>query len=170
MKISNRRAKNQFTFIYVMLLSIFILNVFDDNVSGKLGGSLSNSYLLLLFLLTSFLLFWRGLPLFKYDSDGEVLIVKASEPVLISKISDSKFFAEFPKTKLRGFSIRENFFRKTLYLQLRGTDKRKTLKIPISYLNKKELVLLETSLKNVLKNNKKELVDEPRPVRGRIAI
>ncbi|MEN8136905.1 MAG: hypothetical protein ABFR62_00545 [Bacteroidota bacterium] len=165
MKISNTRVKFQYASIYVAFLLVFALNLFDDNVSGRYGNSIENGLLIFIFLIISFLLIWRGFPFFEYDSEGEVLVIKSSEPVLISKLSDNQFFAEFPKAKLNGFKIKSSFFRRTLYLHLNGDVKTKTLKVSISCLNKNEVLLLSQSLKNALRNCKKEVINEQRPLR-----
>jgi len=168
MKICNKRVRYQFKFIYLIILFVFILNIIDDSITGKFGNSIGDEIVGLIFFITSFLLIWRGFPLFKFDSNGEVLIVKSSEPVLISKLSDYHFFAEFPKAKLTGFKVKKILFKKTLYMYIQGSGRRKTLRVSISYLNNKEVSLLNQSLKNVLRNNKKEVVNEQRPVRGRV--
>ncbi|MCK5781066.1 MAG: hypothetical protein KAH10_00610 [Flavobacteriales bacterium] len=169
MKISNRRAKHQFYAIYMTILVIFLINIIDDIIPGRYTNSIENGGLVLLLFTTVLLLFWRGFPFFKFDSDGEALVIKSSEPILYSKISDNDFFAEFPKSKLGGFKIKNGLLRKTLYLNLRSSGKRKTLKIPISYLNKDEVSSLKQSLSTVLRNNKKEVIDEQGPLRGRVA-
>lgn len=160
MKFTNRRIKTQFILVYVVLFGAFVLNLIDDNVSGKMANSINNIYLLVFFVLSLLVLLWRGLPFFSFDSEGEVLIFSASEPIIISKLSDVRLQVEFPKRKLESFEIRSLFLKKVLYLEIKGTSKNKTLKLNISYLNSNELKLLTRSLKGVLKNNKKELIDE----------
>jgi len=160
MKLTNDRIRRQFVVIYFMLFSLFILNIVDDSVSGRMANSIDNYQLLVFFSISILVLLWRGLPLFSYDSEGEVLIFNSSEPVIISQLSDVRLQVEFPKRKLESFKVKKMLFKKVLYLVVKGSNKSKTLKLNISYLNNRELKLLIKSLNNVLKNNKKELVNE----------
>ena len=155
MIINNRRVKKQIVFQYLLIVVIVAISVFDDSISGFYKDFISETYLYQFLALVVIVLFWLGYPLFNYDSDGEALVLEASEPILISKITGRKFVAEFPKNKLQDFRIKELMFKKTLYLHLRSKDKTTVLKSSISYLNEKEVSRLKKSLNKVLKNNKK---------------
>jgi len=153
MRISNKRVKKQFLVIYIITLFILIISIVDDGISGVYRNFIDEQYLLLVIIAILLMLSWLGSPLFKYDSDGEVLIIESCEPALMSRFTGKHFSAEFPKVKLINFKINELLLKKTLYLYLRGKNKDTVLKTSVSYLNSKELMLLEKSLNKVLKNN-----------------
>jgi hypothetical protein len=155
MIINNKRVKKQIGFQYLLMLGIVILSILDNSISGFYKDFISETYLYRFLAVVALFLVWLGYPLFRYDSDGEALVLEASEPILISKITGRKFVAEFPKNKLEDFRIRELMFKKTLYLHLRSKDKTTVLKSSISYLNEKEVSRLKRSLNKVLTNNKK---------------
>ena len=160
MKISNSSVKHLFLSVYIFIGALLLINIIDDNISGSIGNSINNSYLMIILGLFIVILFWRGLPLFQFDSEGEVLIFSASEPLIISRFSDVKLLVEFPKRKLESFRVKRLPLKRVLYLNIKSSNKSKTLKFNISYLRKNELKLLVRSLNKVLKNNKKELLDE----------
>lgn len=153
MKINNKRVQKKFSVIYLLTLLVFIISILDNEISGRYSNFITKEHILILVGVISLMLFWLGMPLFNYDSDGEVLVIESSEPVLISRITRKHFISEFPKVKLYDFKIKELLLSKTLYLYLRGKKKETVLKTSVSYLNAKELLLLKRSLNKVLKNN-----------------
>lgn len=168
MRIRNKRSENIFKGIYLLILILFVINVVDDNIKGIYHNFLVLDKLLFFVGGVTAFLIWLGYPVFKYDSDGEVLIVESSEPVLLSRFLSKHFFAEFPKYKLRHFKIKRFFFRRTLYLYLDGKKSKIALKTTISYLDNKQIYLLDKSLNKVIRNNKKRTVNERRPIRRRV--
>ena len=153
MRISNKRVKKQFLVIYIITLFILILSIVDNGISGIYSNFIAEEYLLLVIMAVLLMFYWLGSPLFNYDSDGEVLIIESSEPLLVSRFTGKHFSAEFPKVKLINFEINQLLLKKTLYLYLRGENKETVLKTSVSYLSGRELVLLEKSLNKVLKQN-----------------
>ena len=153
MIINNKRVKKHFSLIYIITLFVLIISIVDDGISGTYRNFLAEEYLLLVIIGILVMMYWLGSPLFKYDSDGEVLIIESSEPILVSRFTGKHFSAEFPKVKLINFEINQLLLKKTLYLYLRGKNKEKVLKTSVSYLSGKELLLLEKSLNKVLKKN-----------------
>jgi len=158
MVIKNGRAKKQISAVYTFVFLVFVIGVIDDMITGHYHNFLGEYFFISIFSVSLLILYWLGLPFFEYDSDGEALVVKASEPVLISNVTGKRFSAEFPKSKLVDFEIEKSFLKKTLYLHLNSKDKKTVLKTSVSYLNKNELSTLEKSLNNVLKNNDKSIL------------
>jgi hypothetical protein len=120
-------------------------------IEGSLSGIPPLTPFALAFL---YFLYYRGLPVFEYDSDGEVLILIAQEPVLQGY--SQKFFKriEFPKRKLKGYKVKKRLFQRILILYIHSHEGHsKTSKMKISYLKSKEVKDVEMSLKRCLKRN-----------------
>ncbi|EKB58492.1 hypothetical protein [Bergeyella zoohelcum] len=134
----------------LMILSlVFGILAFVFNYKAKL---LPHNYLFLVFSgLVALIYFMRGKEYFDYDSDGEALNFKNYSPIPFwSKKSD-----EFPKYKLKEFSIADAFLYKKLYIKIdskKGKDI--ILRYDISYLNTNEIKDLYRSLSKVVKKNK----------------
>jgi hypothetical protein len=98
---------------------------------------------------------WRGLPVFEYDSDGEVLIFTAKDPALMAFSRKFVMHSEFPRRKLKGYKFKVYPFRKILYVNIESKEGGvKKNKISLSYISKRDFKDLERSLRGVMKKNK----------------
>lgn len=164
MVIKNKHTVTKLKVTYLFVISILIIVLLEGYISGIYKNLIKDEFIFtssIVFLIFSM---WRGLPILKYDSDGEVLIFKKYEPVLITRILHKQQLVEFPKQKLIKYEISSFLLRKKLYLHLDHKNKPKIVKVTISYLNNDEVSLLEKSLNKVLKNNSKEIINERRAV------
>ncbi len=157
MKLVNKRVKKRLLGIYIVGIIVLIMSTIDNYIPGAYKHFMGGDYYVQIIGILILFLFWLGYPLFRYDSEGEVLIIEASEPIFISKLFDKQFSTEFPKVKLYDFKIKSILFRRTLSLYIKGRKGKSTLKVPISYLNSREVKYLNKSLNNILKNNKKDI-------------
>ena len=152
MRLHNKQRYSFFKFYYLLL----ILTILFDLVRAGLDGSFGDLPLVSPFVMILGLVLWyRGLPVFEFDSDGEVLIISAKEPFLAGFSKSFSKHSEFPKRKLRSFRIRSYPFRKILIVSIdskEGTPKK--TKFPISYMRKGEVRDIERSLRRVLKREK----------------
>lgn len=152
MRLHNKQRYSFFKFYYLLL----ILTMLFDLVRAGLDGSFGELPLLSPYIMVFGLFLWyRGLPVFEFDSDGEVLILSAKEPFLSGFSKSFSKHSEFPKRKLRSFRIRSFPLRKILVVSIdskEGTPKK--TKFSISYLRKGEVRDIERSLRRVLKREK----------------
>ncbi len=128
-----------------------------DLVVSQIDGSIGTSSfkLSLISLLVFGFLIYRGLPVFIYDSDGEVLIITNKEPFLMKFSSAMYKHIELPKYKIESFKVSRWPFRRKLTIRVSSKNKGiKSFKYSISYLNRKEAADLERSLKNTINMNK----------------
>ncbi len=149
-------------FIYRYLYLIMLLLVGFDILLINIEGSFGSQLPLISFAVIALALFliYRGNPVFRYDSDGEVLILESKEP-MIGHIFRSNKLYEFPKRKLMGYRLRKLPFRKVVTLKVSSKEaKYKTLKMDISYLSRSEVRDLARSLDSVAKANKNINHDE----------
>ena len=101
MRLHNKQRYSFFKFYYLLL----ILTILFDVVRATLDGSFADLPVISPFIMiVGVFMLYRGLPVFEFDSDGEVLILTAKEPFLqpISKMFSKH--SEFPKRKLRSYS------------------------------------------------------------------
>lgn len=97
-----------------------------------------------------------GQQIFIYDSDGEVLNIKTEDPFWAKYFSKAKTLTDFPKSKLRDFEIKKQFFSRQLILFVSSKRSRKgyvKLYYNISYLNQSEISDLKLSLSRLVKRN-----------------
>lgn len=151
MRLNTNKRYTHLMFIYIIIALLFIIDMVRFQ-SGDGNESLLTPYLILAIAFFAY----RGNPVFVYDSDGEVLIVNSREPSLARF---SRSFAkqyEFPKRKLKGYSILSLPFRRMLTLKIESKEQRtKVVRVGISYISKQELKDLERSLRSILSKNKK---------------
>jgi hypothetical protein len=153
MRLNTTKRYTQLAFIYIVLALLLIFDV----AQGQIGGFDSGALLFTPYVIVAVVFFaYRGNPVFIYDSDGEVIIINTREPSLASF---SKMFAkqyEFPKRKLKGYTISNLPFRRTLTLKVESKeDRTKVVRASISYINRHEVKDLERSLRGILSKNKK---------------
>ncbi len=154
MRMNTNKRYTHLMFIYIIIALLLIFDIVQ--LQSAEGGIFLTPYLLLLIVFFAY----RGNPVFVYDSDGEVLIINSREPSLARF---SRTFAkqyEFPKRKLKGYSILSLPFKKVLTLKIESKEQRtKVVRVGISYINKQELKDLERSLRGILSKNKKDSED-----------
>ena len=155
MRLHNKERYSFFKFFYLLL----ILTLLFDLVRAGLDGSFGDLPLMSpIVIILGLVLLYRGLPVFEFDSDGEVLILSAKEPYLAGFSKSFSKHSEFPKRKLRSFRIKSYPFRKILIVSIDSKDgTTKKSKFPISYMRKREIRDIERSLRRVLKAEKKGL-------------
>ncbi|MCK5824324.1 MAG: hypothetical protein KAG96_02835 [Ichthyobacteriaceae bacterium] len=156
MKIRNESVKKLFIGYYLIAVILLLIRFLESTFNGKYFVYELSNYLLVVYFIVAVLVFaFRGLPCFFYDAEGEALVFNASEPVLVTPILGFNKIVEFPKSKLHDFKVDKLFLRNNLLLYLDGSNGEiKRIKIPISYLRKKQITLLKQSLNEVLvKNN-----------------
>jgi hypothetical protein len=150
MRLHNKQRYSFFKLFYLLLG----LTVLFDLVRASLDGSFGDLPMISpAIMLIGLFLIYRGLPVFEFDSDGEVLILSSKEPYLMS-FNKSMFFkhSEFPKRKLRSYRIVRMPFRRVLHIAIDSKEgNQKRVKFPISYLKRNEVQDLERSLSRVLK-------------------
>jgi len=151
MRINTRSRYHRLQLNYLLIL----VSLLSGSVLMNVEGSLSVwKWVSLLAFALLFLLMYRGLPVFDFDSDGEVLILTAKEPFLQPFSSIFVRHTEFPKRKLRDFSIQRAPLKRTITLIIDSKeDHFKKVRIPASYLKRTELRDVERSLRGVLKRN-----------------
>ncbi len=151
MRIKSERNKK----VTGVLYALCFLGVIFDLVVMNIDGSLGNLFKVTPFIIPIVVVFiYRGLPVFHYDSDGEVLNFTAEEPHLrwLGRWFVKHF--EFPKRKLARFHIKSYPLRRTLTVAVQSKEGiLQKQKINISYLNSKELSDLKLSLEKVLRKN-----------------
>ncbi|PIE50619.1 MAG: hypothetical protein CSA38_02300 [Flavobacteriales bacterium] len=154
MRLSNKSKTVRYQFLYNFLMFILVLGVgfflIDFFLLERLGWK--DYFLLGIPFILVFLFLKRGRQIFEYDSDGEVLNItnRSVMPFMSKDLRD-----EFPKYKLMEFYFTNILFSKNLYMIISSKKKGEIrLKYDVSYLTKKEIKDLKTSLNRVIKNNK----------------
>jgi hypothetical protein len=155
MRLHNKQRYSFFKFFYLLLIMTMLFDLIRAGLDGSFGDlPLVSPFIIILGLV----LWYRGLPVFEFDSDGEVLILCAKEPFLEEFSKSFSKHSEFPKRKLRSFRIKSYPFRKVLIVSIdskEGTPKK--TKFPISYMRKAEVRDIERSLRRVLKREKRSI-------------
>lgn len=154
MRLNNRNKAGFYQFLmtfYLMLLVIGIAAFLLEKYRFDLFGWESSLFIIVpIILLINF--YVMGRQIFEYDSDGETLNFKNRNIVLFLEKSLSD---EFPKYKSIKYEIINTLFFKRLYVTISSKKNiTTTLKYEISYLNRKQISDLKTSLNKVVKANK----------------
>lgn len=152
MRINSSQSIKFLRFLYLLCILSIIIDLILLNIDGSWKSIIGFSPISIVVII---ILIYRGLPMFMYDSDGEVLNFDAREPNLLgfSRLFQKHF--EFPKRKLVGFKIKNILLRRVLIVYISskdGTRKKETM--TISYLKRRELKDLHKSLSGVLNENK----------------
>lgn len=158
MRINSNTGYKFLNLIYILCAFSIVFDFLILNIDGSWRGIYKTSPFAIGILL---FLIYRGLPVFNYDSDGEVLNFTAKEPNLgfLGKLATTHF--EFPKRKLHSFRFNNYPFRKVLVVKIAsksGGPKKQV--IAISYLKRRDLKDLKKSLNGVLARNKERGIDE----------
>ncbi len=154
MRLHNKQRYTYFKVFYLLFILVLLFDVVGSSLEGSLGGL---PMLTPFALLVALFFVYRGLPVFEFDSDGEVLIIVTKEPFL--QAFSGMFFSqtEFPKRKLRSYSIQRLPFRRVLTVNIDSKDGGiKRVKQSISYLTKTEVRDIERSLIGCLKRYKNQ--------------
>lgn len=151
MRLNTQSSGRVLRFIYLLCLFALIFDVVMLNIEGSWSSITKLSPFALFALL---FIFYRGLPQFIYDSDGEVLNFTAREPNL--EFIGKRFVdhSEFPKRKLLKYKVKAWPFKRKLLLYIKSKEgSPKKTSISISYLSRSELRDLKRSLDRVVANN-----------------
>lgn len=152
MRLNTKDRHAYMRYVYLFMLIMVIFDMLLIRIPGTIGVELPYLTLLSAALLIVFI--YRGNPVFRYDSDGEVLILDSRDMVWGQIFNTNKLY-EFPKRKLIGYQLRRWPFRRTLILKIRSKEvKYKVLRVNISYLKGSEVRHLTRSLDSVAKANK----------------
>lgn len=158
MRINSNRGYKFLNLIYILCAFSIVFDFLILNIDGSWRGVYKTSPYAIGILL---FLIYRGLPVFSYDSDGEVLNFTAKEPNLnvLGRLAVTHF--EFPKRKLYSFRIMNYPFRRVLVVKIAsksGAHKKQI--IAISYLKRRDIKDLRRSLNGVLARNKERGINE----------
>lgn len=157
MRINSDRSYKFLGLVYLLCLFAVLFDVLVINIEGSLG---SLSKVTPIAVVITIFLIYRGLPVFQYDSDGEVLNFTGKEPNLqwLGKLFVSHF--EFPKRKLSAYKVKKYPLRRKLVVYINSKDgHRKKQSVTISYLSKREVRDLTRSLNGVIAKNKGQKTD-----------
>lgn len=155
MRLSNRNGIPVFSFIYSLVVIIFILGVIAYILEINKFDVFGNKAWILLAIpvMLFMLLYFIGRPVFEYDSDGEALNFRNSHILYLLSKKNAK--NEFPKYKLLKFNIVNVLFFKRLYVYISSKKSHVIiLKYDVTFLNKKQLKDLKFSLNKVVKINR----------------
>ena len=152
MRLNNRNKAGYFQFLSILVLMVLVGGIvlyFIDRANEQIN---LGSALLFIFPLFFALIFYlRGSQIFEYDSDGEALNFRNKNVVFFLDKGKSD---EFPKYKLLNYEIVNMFLFKRLYVTISSKKSKSViLKYDISYLSRKEIADLKSSLKKVLRKN-----------------
>ncbi|WP_175621974.1 hypothetical protein [Chryseobacterium schmidteae] len=156
MRLSNKKKIPVYNFFNILLLMIllggcvgFILDKIRFDILDEKSGLLIIIPVILLIVI-----YLHGRQVFEYDSDGEALHFRNRNvvPFLNRPLSD-----EFPKYKLIKFEMVSVLFFSRLYVTISSKNNGSTiLKYETSYLTRKEVNDLKTSLNKVVNANKEK--------------
>lgn len=167
MKCSNKKEVKIVPSIYIVLLAIFVTNIF---VNIELIGSeepihFSHFLMNIVVFLLAFYVHKIGVS-FEFDSDGETLNLK-NNGVFFSKFMEYRVKkAEFPKRKLAKFKFQDYFFYSAVKIYINSRRRRgfKTYSFNTTFLNAKKKRKMLASLEEIVENN--ELQKEQFPKRN----
>lgn len=152
MRLNTNKRYGYYRYLYLILLLAVGFDILLNNIEGSFGSTIP--IITVVVGVIALFLIYRGNPVFRYDSDGEVLILDSKEPMLGGILRSNKLY-EFPKRKLISYRIIRLPFRRKLILKIRSKEvKYKVLKVTISYLSSSEVRDLSRSLESVAKANK----------------
>lgn len=164
MKLQNTYIKQKVAFINIMLLIVLLiclmLNYLNINILKK-----KDDIIAIISLLALLYMSYLGCPYFKYDSEGETLILKNEKSFFPTFLVREKQ-SDFPKRKLKKFAIKNKFLlKKRLEIYIFSTrvqTGQTKIYFDISYLTKKQIKDLNFSLNKVINDNKQFLEEKQR--------
>lgn len=157
MKFNNKKETNIIPSIYIIVVAVFITNIFAaveikyDDVPFNYSSLIPNAVALVL----GIYIFMAG-RYFEFDSDGEALIFK-SNGLLISKFFPYREQrTEVPKSKLISFKVENYFFYRRLHIFITSRNSRgfRHYKYNITFLGNRKCRSLKQSLEKVVNHNK----------------
>lgn len=156
MRLSNKKKTPLYRFFNTILLMIlsggcisFIVNEIRFNILDE-----ESYFLIIVPIILLIIIYLHGKQIFEYDSEGEAIHFRNRNiiPFLNKPQSD-----EFPKYKLVKFDVFSVLFFKRLYITISSKNSgTTTLKYEISYLTRKEVNDLKTSLSKIIRANKEK--------------
>lgn len=152
MRLTNRNRAGMyntlFTFSNITLGMGLFLIIFDSLLTQRLGIFRVGVFAFGVFLML--LLWFRGRPIFEYDSDGEALNFRNYSPFPFIFKKESR--DEFPKYKFHSYELVNMGIAKFLYIKITSRKSAYTiLKYEISYLTHREIIDLKISLNKLQK-------------------
>ncbi|MDR1876650.1 MAG: hypothetical protein LBQ84_03405 [Flavobacteriaceae bacterium] len=158
MKLKSEQTKNKVAVVNIIVLIIFFTSLifsYLDIAASKNNDEIALVASMLILIYLSYL----GSPGFRYDSEGETLIFRNDKALPISFLTKD-LQSDFPKRKLKKFNVKyKPLFKKKLEIYIyskRASSGLSKLDFDISYLTKRQVRDLKTSLKKVLKENSRD--------------
>ena len=155
-RLSNKKKTPLYRFFNIILLMIllggcigFIVDKIRFNILDE-----KSCFLIIVPIILLIVIHLHGRQIFEYDSEGEAIHFRNRNiiPFLNKPQSD-----EFPKYKLVKFDVFSVLFFKRLYITISSKNSgTTTLKYEISYLTRKEVNDLKTSLSKIIRANKEK--------------
>ena len=155
-RLSNKKKTSLYRFFNIILLMIlsggcisFIVDKIRFNILDE-----KSYFLIILPVVLLIVIYLHGRQIFEYDSEGEAIHFRNRSifPFFNKPQSD-----EFPKYKLVKFEMISIFFFRRLYVTILSKNSRTTtLTYEISYLTRKQVVDLKTSLNKIIRANKEK--------------
>jgi len=163
MKLQNRTTKNKVIILNILLLIGLITSICFFFLKNEINSYYDVATALVCLIALQCLNYF-GAPYFKYDSNGETLIIQNQKALPFSLVREHS--ADFPKGKLVKFNIANGFLSKqTLELYIRSRRgnhaAHSKLKFNITYLSRKDIKNLNISLNKVLRENSKVTIFVP---------
>ena len=162
MKLQNRTTKNKVTIFNILLLVGLATSISFFFLKNEIKSyDVVTAVVCLIALLC---LNYFGPPYFRYDSNGETLIIQNKKALPFSLVKEHS--VDFPKEKLVKFNIANGFlFKQTLELYIRSRRSNHAahskLKFNITYLSRRDIKNLNISLNKVLRENSKVTIFDP---------
>ncbi|MDO4763939.1 MAG: hypothetical protein Q4A00_06105 [Flavobacteriaceae bacterium] len=161
MRLNNKHKTPVYRFFFTLVTIILIVGLgmsFLNFVQLPVLGKRLSYGAIIFGVLMYAIIYIRGRQIFEYDSDGEALNFKNYN---VLSFLESEARDEFPKYKLISYEIVNAILFKRLYIRIKSKKKNaSTLKYDISYLSRKEIRDLRTSLNKVIKYNNENRIYE----------
>lgn len=157
MKFNNRKETSFIPSVYIILIAVFITNIFSaieiryDEVPFNYSSLLPGIFALL------FIIYIYAVgKSFEFDSEGETLNIKSTGLLLSKFMTYREGRTEIPKLKLKDFSIENYFFLKRLHIYIHSRNSKgfRHYTYNITFLSGKKTRVLNRSLAGVLEKNK----------------
>ena len=157
MKCSNKSIIKIIPVLYFLIVAALFVSNFINYSHLAINPLHSKSFFIIpsVFLISAFVYFYHNAQYFEFDSAGEVLIFINRGTFLSSFFHYREIRAEFPKSKLRFFDVKDYYFFRILEIYITSENNRtRRLKFNVTFLNYKKQRLLLESLSEVSKKNK----------------
>lgn len=157
MKFNNKKETRFVPSIYILLVAVFVTNLFaaieikNDEVPFNYSSLLPN----LVAVVLAVYMFFIGRS-FEFDSDGETINFKSNGLMVSNFLHYRDQRTEVPKSKLRGLKVENYFFFKRLHIFIRSRNSKgyRHYKYNITFLKAEKIRALKISLGKIVEQNK----------------